>query len=163
MPKYDTFKNPAGTEFSAVVIPSSAWANLPGVNSYNAKIVPFSATISSAGATAAVTVVPDAAVEGTQKCYLLPGWIAKVSSTVAWTTAQTVKLQDTNGTPVDFVTMTTAALTSGALVNDRVSNITSENAYVQGTGGTPGKGVQLKGDAAMTGSPLVVTGQILIV
>lgn len=162
MPKYSTFKNPAGTEYSSVLMPSSAWANLPGVNSYNAKIVPFSATISSAGATAAVTVVPDSAVEGTQKCYLL-NWRAKVSSTVAWTTAQTVKIQDSNSSAVDFVTMTTAALTSGALVQDLVSNITSENAYVLGTGGTAGKGVQLLGSAAMTGSPLVVTGQILIV
>lgn len=163
MPKYDTFKNPAGTEFSAVIIPSSAWANLPGVNSYNAKIVPFSATISSAGATTAVNVVPDASVEGTQKCYLLPGWVAKVNGTVAWTTAQTVKLQDTNGTPVDYLTMTTAALTSQALVYSGVSNIASENAFTLGTGGTAGKGVQLLGSAAMTGSPLVVTGQILIV
>lgn len=114
------------------------------------------ATITSAAAATAVSVVADAEV-GTGRIVHVTDVLARVNGTTGWGTTATVKLQDTNGTPVDFVTYAVAALTNQARVYLSSSNVTNENALSLNTGGTAGKGLQLKGNANGTGSDLVVT------
>lgn len=118
-------------------------------------------TITSAAAATAINVIPDTQVPASRKVYIT-GFHAKVSGATNWATTATVKIQDTNSSAVDYITMAVAALTGNAEVRPGVTNITSENAYLLGTGGTAAKGIQLKGNANGTGSDLVVTiyGQI---
>lgn len=120
--------------------------------------VPFvaTATITSAAAATAVTLVPDTAVPAGKKVYVT-GFHAKVNGATEWATTATVKIQDSNGTPVEFATMAVAALTANALVFPATANITPAAAFTLGTGGTAAKGLVLKGDANGTGSDLVVT------
>lgn len=120
--------------------------------------IPFvaTATITSAAAATAVEIVPDSAVPAGKKIYVT-GFHAKVNGATEWATTATVKIQDTNGTPVEFATMAVAALTANALVFPMTSNITPAAAFTLGTGGTVAKGLVLKGDANGTGSDLVVT------
>lgn len=119
---------------------------------------PFSvtATITSAAAATAVSLIADSAVPTGKKCYVT-GFIGRVNGTTVWATTATVKIQDTNSSAVDFVTMAVAALTSQARVYPGTANVTTENAMANGTGGTVNKGLQLKGDANGTGSDLIVT------
>ena len=114
------------------------------------------ATITSAAAATAVNVIPEAAVGTGRKVYL-QGYIARVNGTTGWGTTATVKLQDTNGTAVDFVTWAVAGMTNQARLVPGSANTTLENAYSLGSGGTAGKGLQLIGDANGTGSDFVVT------
>jgi len=113
-------------------------------------------TITSAAAATAVSVLSDAVV-GTGRKVFLQGFIGRVNGATNWATTATVKIQDTNGTPVDFVTAAVAALTGNSRVVPGTANVTLENAYANGTGGTLSKGLQLKGDANGTGSDLIVT------
>lgn len=119
---------------------------------------PFSvtATITSGAAATAVSLIADSAVPTGKTCYVT-GFIGRVNGTTQWGTTATVKIQDTNGTPVDFVTMAVAALTSQARVYPGTANVTTENAMANGTGGTVNKGLQIKGNANGTGSDLIVT------
>ena len=128
------------------------------VDAVKAAVYPWraSATITSAAAATPVSLLADGAVPAGKKVYLL-GFVAEVAGGTNWATTATVKIQDTNGTPVDFVTMAVAALTGNAIVYPGTANITSEAAFKNGTGGTAAKGLQLKGDANGTGSNLVVT------
>jgi hypothetical protein len=120
--------------------------------------VPFmvTATITSAAAGTAVNLLPDSSVPAGRKAYIT-GFVAKVATGSNWATTATVKIQDTNGTPVDFFTIAVAALTSGAQLNTNTANVTSAAAFYNGTGGTAAKGLQLKGDVNGTGSDLTVT------
>lgn len=114
------------------------------------------ATITSAAAATAVPLIADSEVPAGFTPYVTD-FIARVNGTTGWGTTATVKIQDSNGTPVDFVTMAVAALTNQARVFKSSSNVTIENAMANGTGGTASKGLQLKGDANGTGSDLIVT------
>lgn len=114
------------------------------------------ATITSAAAVTAVSLIADSEVPVGFTPYVTD-FIARVNGTTVWATTATVKIQDTNGTAVDFVTMAVAALTSQARVFKSSANVTIENAMANGTGGTASKGLQLKGDANGTGSDLIVT------
>lgn len=114
------------------------------------------ATITSAAASVAVSLISDAEVPAGFTPYVTD-FIGRVNGTTAWGTTATVKIQDTNGTPVDFVTFAVAALTSQARVYKGTANVTVENAMANGTGGTASKGLQLKGNANGTGSDLIVT------
>lgn len=120
--------------------------------------VPFTATatITSAAAATAVTLIPDSAVPPGKKVYVT-GFVGKVNGATLWATTASVKIQDSNGTPVDYFTMLVAALTANAEVRPGTTNVTSEAAYNLGTGGTAAKGLRLKGNANGTGSSLVVT------
>jgi hypothetical protein len=120
--------------------------------------IPFhrTATITSAACATAVNILTAATVPAGKKVYL-QGFIAKVDGGTNWATTATVKIQDTNGTPVDFVTMAVAALTGNAVVTTGTTNITAEDAFSEGSGGTAAKGLQLKGNANGTGSDLKVT------
>lgn len=120
------------------------------------QIYKATATIASAAAATAVPLLPASMVPSGKKVYLL-GFIARVNGATGWGTTATVKVQDTNGTPVDFVTMAVAALTNAARVVPGTANVTLEDAFAKGSGGTAGKGLQLKGDANGTGSDLIVT------
>lgn len=115
------------------------------------------AQITSAAAATAVPVLADSEVPTGKKVYV-QGYISKVDGATDWATTATVKLQDTNGTPVDFVTFAVAAMTGNAIIGPWVSsNVTREDAYTEGSGGTASKGLQLKGDANGTGSTFKVT------
>ncbi len=87
----------------------------------------------------------------------ITGFHAKVNGATLWATTATVKIQDTNSSAVDFVTMAVAALTANAFVGPTTTNVTAEPAFSLGTGGTAAKGLQIKGNANGTGSNLVVT------
>lgn len=120
--------------------------------------VPFtvSGTITSAAAATAVVLLPEASVPAGKKVYVT-GFSAKVNGATLWGTTATVKIQDTNGTPVDFATLAVAGLTANAFLGPYTANVTAEAAFSTFTGGTAAKGLQLKGNANGTGSPLVVT------
>lgn len=120
--------------------------------------IPFhrTATITSAAAVTPVSLLADADVPAGKKVYL-QGFIARVNGATVWATTANVKIQDTNGTPVDFVTMAVAALTANARVVPGTADTVLESAYASGSGGTAAKGLRLKGDANGTGSDLIVT------
>lgn len=110
-------------------------------------------SITSAAAATAVNIIPDSAIPAGKKFYLTE-FTGKVNGATAWATTATVKIQDTNGTAVDHVTIPVASMTANAVV-DRSSTVTKENAFSMATGGTAGKGVQIKGNANGTGSTFV--------
>lgn len=114
------------------------------------------ATLTSAAAATAVNLLLDAHVPTGQKAYL-QGFLVRVNGATGWGTTATVKIQDTNGTPVDFVTITVAALTNAARVGPWSSHVTLETAFASGTGGTAVKGLRVKGDANGTGSDIIVS------
>ena len=120
--------------------------------------IPFIATgtLTSASADTPVVLVAAANVPAGKKIYL-SGFVAKVNGATPWATTTTVKLQDTNGTPVVFSTMAVAALSANAEVRPGSANVTSGSAYALGSGGTAANGITIAGDAAGTGSDLVVT------
>jgi hypothetical protein len=113
-------------------------------------------TITSAAAGTAVSIVADSEVPAGKKCYVL-GFRGQVAGGTLWATTATVKVQDTNGTPVDFITVAVAAMTANANIFANTANVTPENAYMRNTGGTAAKGVRLKGNANGTGSDFIVT------
>jgi len=125
------------------------------------RFVRAKATITSAAAATAVSLIPDSMVGAGEKCYLMD-FIGRVNGTTVWATTSTVKIQDTNSSAVDFVTAAVAALTSQARIYPGTANVTSEDAYSLGTGGTAGKGLQLKGNANGTGSDLVISALVWI-
>lgn len=115
-----------------------------------------SGTITSAAAATAVNILPDARVGPARKVYLTGG-LMRVNGATGWGTTANVKLQDTNSSAVDFITVLVALLTNAARVDFQPkANITLEDAFSLNTGGTLGKGLQLKGDANGTGSDLYV-------
>jgi hypothetical protein len=113
-------------------------------------------TLSSAAAATAVSILSDARV-GSERKVFVQGFVMKVDGVTAWATTANVKLQDTNASAVDFVTALVAALTGNAVVVPGTANVTLEDAYSEGSGGTTGKGLQVKGNANGTGSDLKVT------
>jgi len=115
------------------------------------------ATITSAAAATPVSLVLDASVPTGMKCYL-QGFLMRVNGTTVWATTANVKIQDTNGTPVDFATVLVALLTNQARIGcEPKANLTLEDAFSLGTGGTASKGLSIVGDANGTGSDLVVS------
>lgn len=106
---------------------------------------------SAAGATA-VNIITDAEVGSTRKVVVM-GFSGKVDGATDWATTANVKIQDTNSSPVDFFTILVAALTGNAEVGPHTSAV-GENAFLLGTGGTAGKGLQVKANANGTGSTL---------
>jgi len=120
--------------------------------------IPFSvtATITSAAAATPVILVPESVVGAARKVYVTD-IVSKVNGATGWATTATVKLQDTNSSAVDFMTVAVAAMTGNAVIHPSTANVTIENAYALGTGGTAGKGLQLKGNANGTGNNYVVT------
>jgi hypothetical protein len=113
-------------------------------------------TLTSASAGTAVPVVADSEVPAGYAPYVTD-FMARVNGTTPWATTATVKVQDTNGSPVDFATIAVAALTSQARIYRSSANVTVEDAMSLGTGGTASKGLQVKGDVNGTGSNLVLT------
>lgn len=129
---------------------------LMGNTSFNVVAFTITATIASASCHTAVSVLADSYV-GAGRIVHVTNVIARVNGTTAWATTATVKLQDTNGTPVDFVTYAVASMTSQARMFLGGTDVTTENALSLNSGGTAGKGLQLLGDANGTGSNFVVT------
>lgn len=113
-------------------------------------------TITSAAAATAVNIIPASAIPAGKKIYV-QGFVAKVDGATEWATTATVKIQDTNGTAVDYVTFAVAAMTANAKLVPGTANVTLEDAYCEGSGGTAEKGLQLKGNANGTGSDFKVT------
>lgn len=114
-------------------------------------------TLTSAAAATPVNVMPDARVGPGRKVYL-EGGLARVNGTTVWGTTATVKVQDTNGIPVDLITLAVAGLGSQSRLSFiNQSNVTLEDAYSKGTGTTVAKGIQVVGDVNGTGSDLIVT------
>jgi len=120
--------------------------------------IPFhvTGTITSAAATTPINILPTASVPAGKKIYL-QGYIATVNGATNWATTATVKLQDNNGTQVDFVTFAVAGMTGNATLVPGSANVTLEPAYTDGTGGTAVKGLQLLGNANGTGSDFIVS------
>lgn len=106
--------------------------------------------ITNAAATTAVPVLSEARVGANRKVHVL-GFTGVVSG-ANWDTTgpPTIKIQDTNSSAVDFVTITANAATTNSAV---VSYIGLDAARVvpgagmSTPGGTLGKGLQLKGSA----------------
>lgn len=122
------------------------------------ELVMESATLTSAAAATAVNIIPDARV-GTGRKFYMTGYISRVNGATNWATTANIKIQDTNGTPVDFITIAVNAASTNGNIRTVPGNaqVTLENAFANGTGGTAGKGIQVKGDANGTGSDMIVT------
>lgn len=96
------------------------------------------------------SVLSEARVGTGRKVYV-QGFVAANTSTTAWTTNRTWKIQDTNGTPVDFVTIagdSTTTWASTARVIQSTAGVTLEDAFALGTGGTAGKGLNVTSSGA---------------
>lgn len=117
-----------------------------------------SATLTSAAAATAVNIIPDARV-GTGRKFYMTGYISRVNGATNWATTANIKIQDTNGTPVDFITIAVNAASTNGNIRTVPGNaqVTLENAFANGTGGTAAKGLQIKGDANGTGSDMIIT------
>jgi len=113
-------------------------------------------TITSAAAGTAVHCLADADIPSGKKVYLT-GFFALVNGGTLWATTATCAIQDTNGTPVNFVTIPVADLTANATVGPWTALVTFGAAFGAGTGGTTAKGLDIKCNANGTGSDLIVT------
>jgi hypothetical protein len=118
--------------------------------------IPFHATftLTSAAAATPVSIIDDADVPAGKKVYL-QGYILKVDGATDWGTTASVKIQDTNGTPVDFVTLTASALDGNEVHGPWSDSAALEAAFCKSSGGTTAKGLQIVGNANGTGSSLV--------
>ena len=115
------------------------------------------ATLTSAAAATAVTLLADAAVPTGKKVYIAKAY-ANVNGSTAWGTTATVAIQDTNSSPVAGITYAVAGLTANATLQESsASNVTLGTAVSQGAGFTAAKGLVVKGNANGTGSDLIVT------
>lgn len=115
------------------------------------------AVLTSAAGATPIILVPDTAVPSGKKCFL-QGFFATVSGGTAWATVTTVSIQDTNGTPTNFITIPVASLTANVFLGIWSGAAITVNASVSTqTGGTVQKGLQVKADVNGTGSNLVVT------
>ena len=115
-------------------------------------------TLTSAAAATPVVIIPEAQVGSGRKVYLW-GYVSKVDGATNWATTANIKIQDTNGTAVDFVTITVNAATTNGNVETVVgmANVAMEDAFSEASGGTAGKGLQIVGNANGTGSDLKIT------
>lgn len=112
------------------------------------------ATLTSAAAAVAITVLADTAVPAGKKVYVT-NVFAKVNGATNWATTATVVLQDSAA--VAGVTYAVAALTGNAFVGLTTANVTVAAPVSTGVGFTAAKGLQIVGNANGTGSDLVVT------
>lgn len=113
-------------------------------------------TLTSAAAATPVEIIPDADVPAGRKVYL-EGYIAKVDGATDWATTATITIQDSNGTPVVFVTLDASALDGNEVHGPWSDSATLEDAFAEGTGGTAAKGLVAVGNANGTGSDLTLT------
>lgn len=120
--------------------------------------IPFhtTVTLTSAAAATPVSALADGAVPAGKKVYVT-GYFVKVNGATDWATTTSVKIQDTAGTPVDFVTLLASALDGNEFHSLLSDSATIESAMALGTGGTAAKGLQVVGNANGTGSSLVIT------
>lgn len=126
----------------------------PASSNENVEYFCETVTITSAAAATAVTILSDARVGPGRKVYLT-GFLSKVHGSTVWATTATVTVQDSSA--VAFITVAVAAMTANAVIGNLTANVTLGDAYVLGSGGTAGKGLQVVGDANGTGSDYVLT------
>lgn len=113
-------------------------------------------TLTSAAAATPVNCLSNADVPATMKPYIA-GWHAKINGATPWATTANCWIQDTSGTSNIFVTTAVAAMTANAFIADHSANVTQNNPYALGTGGTLDLGLEIACDANGTGSNWVVT------
>lgn len=113
-------------------------------------------TITSAAAATAIHCLAAAQVPAGKVAYL-SGWHGYVNGATAWATTATCDIQDTNGSPVSYVTLAVAAMTGNTFINDNSANVTLNAAYRINSGGTAAKGIDIKCNANGTGSDFVLT------
>lgn len=109
-------------------------------------------TLTSAAATTPAVILADADLDEGEKAYVL-GVIAHVDGSTAWETVTKVTLQDTAS--VKGAEIAAGDLTDGATLT--LGDLDLEAPIAKGEGFTAEKGLQIVGDAAGTGSDLVVT------
>lgn len=111
------------------------------------------ATLTSAAAATAVTVLADAAVPAWKKAYVQGFFV--VNGATAWGTTTAVTIEDTAGVAIGSIAA--SALTAHAYVPQTAgAGVTLATAYLTGAGGTAAKGLKVVGDANGTGSDLTV-------
>lgn len=120
---------------------------------------PFVATgtITSTAAGTAVTLKSDVEIPAGSQVWVTAVQML-VNGATAWSGGSftTLSIQDSNGTPVVFFNADAAALTGNAQLGFGTANTTGGAGVV--TGGTAGKGLQIKGNAnAGAGSAVIVT------
>ncbi len=157
---------PENTQIGGLIKPFLAWMGYGSSISSGSPlkeetVISFerTATIVSTAAGTAVALVKDAEVPVGFVPYVT-GFIVSVNGGTAWSGGSftTLALQDSNGSPVSFASIAAAALTGNSSIFPHTSNVTLGAAYRLQSGGTAGKGVQVKGDAnAGAGSDAVVT------
>jgi len=101
-------------------------------------------------------LIPDDQVPKGCKCYVTDIRMGETAGAAA-AGGTSLKLQDTNGTPVDFITFagtigTTLPAGANIFYGYNVGTTTYENALKNMTGGTASKGLQWKGAGTFTGS-----------
>ena len=123
--------------------------------------IPFrkTVTLTSAAATAPVSIIADAAV-GTGKCVYITGFYANVSGAEAWDgDGNNVIIADTASPAIAAITLAKAtALGASAQSMFGSNGVTLGDGIKDGTGMTEAKGLEIVGDGAFTdGSDLIVT------
>jgi len=113
-------------------------------------------TLTSAAAATPVNCLSNADVPAAQRPYLA-GWHAKINGATPWATTANCWIQDTSGTANIFVTTAVAAMTANAFIGDHSANVTQNDPYALGTGGTADLGLEVACNANGTGSDWVVT------
>jgi len=94
------------------------------------------------------------------KSVYLTHFTAKVNGMTAWGTVMACTIEDTASNL--FVSIPVANLTANAFLGMFTAGLTLDNRLMLGTGGTSGKGLQIKCDVNGTGSDLVVVLQGVI-
>lgn len=114
--------------------------------------------ITSAAAATAVHCLTDADVSSGKSAYIST-FRAKVNGGTVWATTATCAIQDTNGSPVAFVTFAAGDMTANAVFfpSSIGASGTYGDAYILDTGSTASKGLDIKCNANGTGSTFVVT------
>ena len=123
--------------------------------------IPFrkTVTLTSAAATAPVSIIADAAV-GTGKCVYITGFYANVDGNEAWVgdDGNSVIVRDRASSPVSAITLPDSILIDSAQLMFGSTGVVLGDGIKDGTGMTPAEGIEIVGDGAFTaGSDLIVT------
>ncbi len=134
-----------GADYKTVV------GSSPGVQQTALQLIgpTYPATITATGAATAVTLIEDNAVGAGRKVKVL-GVYLTVTGATAWSggSGTILTIQDSNGTPVAFVEFAVAQLTGNAYLVLGSTGVTAKAGLLSQAGGTSGKGLVIKGDAA---------------
>jgi len=121
-----------------------------------AMLVKRTVSLTSAAAATPVDIILDAEVPTGWKCYL-EAYVLKVDGATDWATTATIIIQDTDASPVAFVSLDASMLDGDEVHGPWTDSAIFGDAFSEQTGGTAGKGTEVVGNANGTGSTIKLT------